>query len=248
MPRKIRAILGTLIAAIALVALTAVPALAGAVTVNLAISPAAAAYDHDVVITPTIVGTETIPGDAITLETWSSVDATWTLFGEGLKVEDTGTVCPQYISIDDTFLPWYLHGTWTPTNFRATFKPISRGKDASGTAWPASPSVVSNTAALTVIKTRTVRVKTSYPKSIKHGKKYTFRAHTSPNVGVGTIRFTITRHGYRTVTVNARADDSGSAAAVLKFAKKGTYKVTARWLGNAFGAASKAVSTNVKVR
>lgn len=248
MPRKIQAIVGTLIAAIAIVALTALPALADTVTVNLGISPATTTYDHDVLITPTIIGTESIPGDAITLETWSSVDATWTLFGEGLKVEDTGTVCPQYVSIDETFLPWYIGGAWTPTNFRATFKPVSRGKDASGTAWPAPPAVVSNTATLTVSKIGTVRVKTSYPKTVKHGKKYTFSAHNSPNVGAGTIRFTITRHGYRTVTVNAHADDSGWASTKLKFAKKGTYKVTARWLGSAFGVASKAVSTNVKVR
>ena len=180
MPRKIQAIVGTLIAAIAIVALTALPALADTVTVNLGISPATTTYDHDVLITPTIIGTETIPGDAITLETWSSVDATWTLFGEGLKVEDTGTVCPQYVSIDETFLPWYIGGAWTPTNFRATFKPVSRGKDASGTAWPAPPAVVSNTATLTVSKIRTVRVKTSYPKTVKHGKKYTFSAHTQP--------------------------------------------------------------------
>jgi len=158
------------------------------------------------------------------------------------------------VSVDETFLPWFIGGVWQPTLFRATFKPVSRGSgpsvDASGkpVAWAAPPAVVSNNAAFTVAKVKTVKLKTGYPKTVKHGKKYYFSAHTSPNVGVGTIRFTITRHGYRTVTVNAKTDDSGYATAALKFAKRGTYKVTARWLGNAFGAASKAVTTNVRVR
>ena len=254
MPRKSKAILGVIVAAIALVALTAVPAFADTVTVNLAVSPVTAFYAHDVVITPTIAGTQTIPGDGITLETWSSVDATWTLFGEGLKVEDTDTVNPQYVSVDETFLPWFVSGVWQPTQFRATFKPISRGAgpsvDASGKPipWAAPPAVVSNTAAMTVAKIKTVKVKTGYPKSVRHGKTYTFSAHTSPDVGIGTLRFTIARHGYRTVTVNATTDESGYASAKLKFAKKGTYKITARWLGNAFGAASKAVTSNITVR
>lgn len=250
MPRRIKVVLGAIVAAIVLVVLMAASAFANTIpTVTLSIGPTAATYAHDVVITPSIVGTVTIPGDGITLQTWSSAESTWTAFGEGLKVEDTGTVCPQWVSVDETFLPWFYSGAWHPALFRAIFKPVSRGADTSGTAWPAPPSVTSNTASLSIVKVKTVKTKISFPKRVKHGHKGAFYAYTSPSVGIGTMRYTITRKGSRTVTVNATTDDAeGSTVAMLKFSKKGTYKVSARWLGNPFGAASsKAVSANVKI-
>jgi hypothetical protein len=248
MPSKSKAIFGAALAAIALVALTAAPALADTVAVNLTVAPSTVTYAHDVVVTPSITGTDTLPGDTITLQTWSSVDSTWTQFGEGDKVEETGTVSPQYVSVDETFLPWFVGGAWTPVPFRAIYKPVSRAKDASGTAIASSP-VTSNTDTMTVSQLTTVKTKISVPKSAKRGKKCTFAAHTSPNVGVGTVRFAITRAGFHTVTINATTDDSGQATASLKFAKRGTYKISARWLGNAFGAATKkSVSGRVTIR
>jgi hypothetical protein len=247
MPRKSKAILGVIVAAIALVALTAVPAFANTVTVNLTVSPLGATYAHDVLVTPSITGTETLPGDAINLEAWDSAESTWTPFGEGLKVEETGTVSPQFVSVDETFLPWYYANAWHPVHFRATYAPVSRAKDESGTAI-ASPKVMSNEAALTVFKIKSIAIKTSFPKSPKHGYYYTFAADTKTVAGVGTMRYTVYRHGYRTVVVNATSADYGHAAAAIKFAKKGTYKVTAQWMGNAFSPKSKAVSVNVKVR
>jgi hypothetical protein len=247
MPSKSKAILGAALAAIALVALTAVPAFADTVAVNLTVAPPTVTYAHDVVVTPSITGTDTLPGDTITLQTWSSVDSTWTQFGEGDKVEETGTVSPQYISVDETFLPWFVGGAWTPTPFRAVYKPVSRAKDASGTAI-ASAAVISNTDTMTVGRVTTVKTKISTPKSAKRGKKCTFTAHASPNVGIGTVRFTISRAGFHTVTINATSDDSGYATASHKFSKRGTYKISARWLGNAFGAATKkSVSGHVAI-
>jgi hypothetical protein len=245
---KSKAILGAIAAAIALVALTAVPALADPVAVNLAVSTAKATYGQEFTITPAVTGTQTVPGDTFVLQAWSSTESTWALFGEGDMVEDTGTISPQYMLADESFLPWFVGGRWTPTMFRVIYKPASRGKDASGTALPKPPSVTSNTSSLTIAKVKTVKVKNSIPKSAKRKRKCTLTAHTLPNVGVGTMRFTITRKGYRTVVINAKTDDSGYADATYKFAKRGKYKVTSRWLGNRFGAASKTVSSKITVR
>jgi hypothetical protein len=248
MPSKSKAILGAALAAMALVALTAAPAFADTVAVNLTVAPSTVTYAHDVVVTPSITGTDTLPGDAITLQTWSSIDSTWTQFGEGDKVEETGTVSPQYISVDETFLPWFVGGAWTPVPFRAIYKPVSRAKDASGTAIASDP-VTSNTDTMTVSKVASVKTKISVPKSAKRGKKCTFSAYTSPNVGIGTVRFTIARAGFHTVSRSIKTNDSGYAATTFKFAKRGTYKISARWLGNAFGAATKkSVSGRITIR
>jgi hypothetical protein len=247
---KSRAAIGVMFAAVALVVFAAAPAFANTVSVNLAISKTTAVYGQEVAITPTILGTQTIPGDGITLETWDSVGATWTAFGEGLKVEDTDTVSPQYLSVDETFLPWFIGGKWTPTVFRATFKPVSRGTDTSGTALPAPPSVTSaGTVQMTVGAIKTVKTKNTSPKSAKRGKKVTLSAYAAPSAGLGMMRFTISGKGMRTRTVKAETEDDGLATVSFKFAKKGTYKITARWLGSRFGAASKSsASKNITIR
>jgi hypothetical protein len=246
---KSRAAIGAILAAVALVALFAVPAFADTVAVDLKVSRTSATYGQEVAITPTITGTQTIPGDGIVLQSWSSVDSTWTAFGEGDKVEDTDTVSPQYITVDETFLPWFLNGAWTPATFRAIYKPVSRGKDSSGTALPAPPSVTSNTAALSIVKLKTTKTKNLAPKTTRRSKKCTLSAHASPSAGLGIMRFTITRHGYRTIVLKAQTEDSGYATATYKFKKRGTYKVTARWLGSSFGAATKSgVSRKITVR
>jgi hypothetical protein len=248
MHRKSTAIFGAVTAAIALVALMAVPAFAGTVTVNLAVSPTTAAYAHEVVIAPSIIGTETLPGDAITLETWDSVESTWTLFGEGLKVEDTGTVVPQYIMVDETFLPWHIGNAWTPVVFRATYKPVSRAKDASGTAI-ASPSVKSADAgpSFTVKKVSKVSLTTKLAKTVKHGRVFNVQAQTT-DVGIGNVRITVAKSGFKTKTIKVSTDDSGYANQGVKLTKKGRYKVSVVWLGNFFGAASKTVTKYISVR
>lgn len=245
---KSKAMLGAMAAAIAIVAFTAVPALADPVAVNLTVSKAKATYGQEFTITPAVTGTQTVPGDAFVLQAWSSTESTWALFGEGDMVEETDTISPQYMSVDESFLPWFVGGRWTPTMFRVIYKPASRGKDASGTALPKPPTVTSNTSSLTIAKVNRVKIKNSIPKSTKRGRNCTLTAHTLPNVGVGTMRFTITRAGYRPVVRNVKTDDSGYASATYKFSKRGKYKVTARWLGNRFGASSTAVTSKITVR
>jgi len=249
MPRKSKAIVATILAAVALIATMAVPAFADTVTVNLAITPVTATYAHDVIIAPSVVGTTTIPGDAITLETWSSVDSTWTLFGEGLKVEETGTVNPQYVSVDETFLPWHTAAGWTPTMFRATFKPVSRGKDASGTALPAPPSVKStDTPTFTVKKVSKVGLATKLAKTVKHGRLFNVEAQTTTDVGIGNLRITVAKSGFKTRVIKVSTDDSGYVLQGLRLSKKGRYKVSVVWLGNFFGAGSKTVTKYISVR
>lgn len=255
MPRKSKAIIGAIVAAIALVALMAVPALADPVTVNLAVSPVAASYGHDVVITPSIVGTVTIPGDGITLEAWDSVESTWTLFGEGLKVEETGTVNPQYISVDETFLPWHTAAGWTPIMFRATFKPVSRGAgpsvDASGKPipWAAPAKVVStDTPSFTITKLSKVGLTTKVAKSVKHGRVFNVEAQTTTDAGIGNVRITVAKSGFKAKSIKVSTDDSGYAIQGVKLTKKGRYKVSVVWLGNFFGAASKTVTKYIVVR
>jgi len=249
MPRKSKAIVAVVLAAVALIATMAVPAFADTVTVNLAVTPVTATYAHDVIITPSVMGTTTIPGDAITLETWSSVDSTWTLFGEGLKVEDTGTVVPQYVSVDETFLPWHTAAGWTPTIFRATFKPVSRGKDASGTALPAPASVQStNAPSFTVKKVSKVGLVTKLAKTVKHGRVFNVEAQTTTDVGIGNVRITVAKSGFKTQVIKVPTDDSGYVLKGLKLSKKGRYKVSVVWLGNFFGAGSKTVTKYISVR
>ena len=249
MPRKSKAIVATILAAVALIATMAVPAFADTVTVNLAISPVTATYGHDVIIAPSVVGTTTIPGDGITLETWDSVESTWTLFGEGLKVEDTGTVVPQYVSVDETFLPWHTAAGWTPTMFRATFKPVSRGKDASGTAWAVPASVqTTNNPSFTVKKVSKVGLTTKVAKTIKHGRVFNVEAQTTTDVGIGNVRITVAKSGFKTQTIKVATDDSGYVLKGLKLSKKGRYKVSVVWLGNFFGAGSKTVTKYINVR
>jgi len=255
MPRKSKAIVATILAAVALIATMAVPAFADTVTVNLAITPVTATYAHDVIIAPSVVGTTTIPGDAITLETWSSVDSTWTLFGEGLKVEETGTVNPQYVSVDETFLPWHTAAGWTATMFRATFKPVSRGAgpsvDASGKPipWPAPPSVKStDTPSFTVKKVSKVGLVTKLAKTVKHGRLFNVEAQTTTDVGIGNVRITVAKSGFKTRVIKVSTDDSGYVLQGLKLSKKGRYKVSVVWLGNFFGAGSKTVTKYISVR
>jgi hypothetical protein len=250
MPRKSKAIIGVILAAIAIVALMAAPAFANTVTVNLAVDRATQTYGNDVNIIPTVVGTDTIPGDAITLQAWDSVESTWTLFGEGIKVEDTGTVVPQSINVDESLLPWYVLNTWQPIQFRAQLKTVSRGKDASGSPLPTVTTDWSNTVSFTVAKVRTTKVKTAFPKKVKRNAKVWLHADvTTPafGVGIGTMKFGITGPG-KGSTVTAQTDETGAAVIVGKFTKRGTYKVFTTFMGNAFGAKSKTVMTKITVR
>lgn len=248
MLRRSRTAIGAIVAALAVAAIAATPAFAD-VSVSLQVSRSTAVYDQEFVLRPTVTGTQTIPGDKIVLEAWSSTESTWTPFGEGSAIEDTDTVEPMYMVVDDSFLPWCANGAWTATTFRATYKPTSRGKDASGTALPAPPSVKSNTPSLKVVKHRTVRTKSTVAKSAKRFRKVALTGWASPNSGVGTMRFTISKPGRKTVVLNVKTEDDGCAVTTYKFPARGKFKVSARWLGSQFGAASKsAVTKYVTVR
>jgi hypothetical protein len=249
MARKTQAFVGVLFAAIAIVALMAAPAFAD-VAVTLGIGPVSARYGTEILVIPTVVGTETIPGDAITLEALNPDGITWEPFGEGLKVEDTATIDPQYLMVDSSLLPWYFAKQWHPVQFRAIFKPISRGKDSSGTALPAPPAVTSNTAGLQVVRNARPKVSIYTPAKAKRGYYFNMGAQVSPNSGEGPVRFRFTKKGSKKTLMSfvAESDDSGYAEVARKITKRGTYKVEVTFLGNAFAPASKTYSKYFVVR
>jgi hypothetical protein len=203
-------------------------------------------------VAPSVDGTTTLPGDTFVIEALQPDGlggSAWTSFGEGLKVEETGTIAPQFAVVDETFLPWFSGGSWAPAQFRVTYKPVSRSKDASGVAIPA-PTVMNTGATPTFTVKKVTKVKTTVfaPKKVTHGGRFYVAGQAAPVVGIGWLKITISKKGFKTLTYKLLTDDSSYAQQQIRLTKRGTYKVSAAWLGTSFGSPSKAYSKNVVVR
>lgn len=246
MPRKSKAVFGVVLAAIALVALSATSAFATSLTVHLQVDRTTAVFGQDVVITPSIEGTVPVTGDAITLEALGVDGVTWSSFGEGLKVEDTGTIDPQLVNVDSSFLPWYAGG-WHPIKFRAKFT-TSRFKDASGTVVPFSAMGVEEPS-LQIAKLGHPKLVTSAPTKVYHGKYFWANAQTTPWAGRGTLVVKVlTKKGKTVSTYRVLTDDDGYGTVKIKVKAKGSYKISYSWLCSAFAPGSKTYTRSLTVR
>jgi len=246
MPRKSKAVLGVVLAAIALVALSASFAFADSVTVHLQVDRTKATFGQDVVIAPSIEGTVPVTGDSVTLEALGADGVTWSSFGEGLKVEDTGTIDPQLVNVDSSFLPWFT-GTWRPITFRAKFT-TSRTKNASGTVVPFSSMSVEQPS-LQIVKLARPKLTLVAPRRVNHGKYFSVSAQTKPWAGQGTLVIKVLKQNGKTFsTIRTYTDDTGYGLARFKIAKHGSYKLQFTWLGNGFAPASKSYVTALTVR
>lgn len=245
MPRKSKVLLGILLVAIALVAISATSAFAApAYSVSLGISRVTGAYGQEFVITPTLNGTETVVGDTYTLQALQPDGVSWANFGEGLKVDETGTVVPQFVSVDETFLPWY-NGIWQPTQFKVIYK-TPRSVEGSPSAQIAYAG--DNVVSFSVKSYGKVKWIPSIPKTVKRNRMFAIAGFTGPNAGIGRVAITISRSGFKTLSYKVLSDDSGYVSLNKKLGKRGKFTIRMRWLGNAFGPASGTTTSHVTVR
>jgi hypothetical protein len=210
------------------------------------------AYGNEILLAPALMTSIELPGDKITFQAYvqDSVDASgnpgawkWMSFRdfEDIQLEDTNTVQPfsYSIGVDDGVI--LTDGTVVtpafPYSIRAEYK-------VGGSS--TSPASFSETETVGLIKNASTRVAISTSGAIRRaGTRLKFQV--SPNCGVGTVRVTISKSGSKTLTYNVTTDASGAASQTLKLgSKNGTYKVSARFLGNAYGVASKTAVKNVR--
>ena len=248
MSRKSKAIFGVILATVALVVVSATAAYAAGPTVHLQLDRTRARYGDDFVIQPSVEGTQVVPGDTVTLEALG-VDGIWSTYGEGMKVEDTGTIDPQTANVDGSFLPWFT-SSWQPIKFRATYK-SNRFKtietpEASSTPIPFS-SV--EQPSMQIMRFGRPVLSRKVPAKVTHDKRFTVTAQTVPWVGEGTLRVRILKSNGRLYSqFTTTTDDSGYGSLRAKVARIGTYKVEVTWLGNAFAPMSKPYTSTLRVQ
>jgi hypothetical protein len=248
MSRRTRVALGALVLAVAMVALSATVAFAApSYTVSLTPSTTWLRYGNEFTLQPSVVGTSTLAFSMVTIEkSWDMVN--WTTDGlEGLKTDgDTGTVDPidpQYLIVDDTLLPTGFSASLpTTVYFRAIFKPS--GMD--GKALPASENQTSAPTAVTLGRNNKVKATVSAPRYASRKRSFVISSGMSPNSGLGLMRVTITKKGYKRSYL-VWTDESGTADLRVKL-KKATYKVQTKWLGNVWGKSASSKVKTVTVR
>lgn len=228
-------------------------------TFNMAVG----AYGDEITLQPTVISNvPELPNDVFHFQILvpNDVDASGTPVGPAwkdlsaeldVKVEDTNTVLPitYLLGVDDQVV--LGDGTlWTPVfpyQLRCEYKP--GGTSTTSTVIAYSPfegsKSYSETETVALIRNRSTKVALSTSGSIKHaGTKFNF--HVSPNCGVGNIKVTVTKAGSKTLTYTVVTDADGYASATLKLGtKNGTYKVSAKFLGNTYGVSSSTASKNV---
>jgi hypothetical protein len=172
---------------------------------------------------------------------------------EDIQLEDTNTVQPFNFNIgqdDDVILS---DGSVITPSFpyliRCEYKPFGNSTVASDGV-TAAPTF-SETETVSLIKNASTKVTFSKSGTVKHaGTRFNF--HVSPACGGISggdgivpciIRVTVAKKGAKTLTYNVATDPNGAVSVTLKLgSKKGTYKVSARFVGNIYGVASKTVS------
>jgi hypothetical protein len=167
---------------------------------------------------------------------------------EDIQLEDTNTVQPfsYQIGMDDAVI--LSDGSVVTPTFpyliRCQYEPY--GVSTVATDGVTAAPTYSETETVTLIKNASTRVSVSTHGTIKHAGT-AFRFQVSPISGIGVIRVTISKSGSKTLTYNVTTDENGYASKTLKLGtKNGTYKVSARFLGNIYGAASKTVTKSVR--
>jgi hypothetical protein len=191
---------------------------------------------------------------------------------EDIQLEDTNTVLPftYGLGLDDGVLltdgsyvsPVALLTTGTigytpltPTTYGYLIRAEYRTADSSNTVNPTAPPSFSETEVVSVMPNDSTKVTFSTSGTVKHAGT-TFVFHVSPASGgigedIGTIpciiKVTVAKSGAKTLTYYVGTDETGLASAKLVLGSKtGTYKVSAKFIGNVFGVASATVSKNVK--
>jgi hypothetical protein len=222
-----------------MVALSATAAFAvPSYTVNLTPSTTAGLhYGDEFTLQPSVVGTQTLAFSTVVIEkSWDGV--TWNTDDlEGLKTDgDTGTVDPidpMYFVVDESLLPpTYAIGPNITVFFRAIYKPVN----ALAVALPASENQTSTPTSITLVRNTRVKANVSAPRYASRKRAFWISASTSPDSGIGQMRMTIWKKGFkRSYTV--WTNEAGTADLRVKLSK-GTYKVQTRWAGNVFGKTS----------
>jgi hypothetical protein len=224
---------------------------------------AVGAYGDEITLQPTVLSAvPELPNDVFHFQVLvNDVDASGTplpapvwkdLSAElDIKLEDTNTVpAITYLLGVDEQITLGDGSAWTPTfpyTLRCEYKP-GGSSTTTGTGFSpfAGSASYSETETVSLIRNDSTRVTFSTSGTVKHaGTHMHFRV--SPNCGVGTIRVTVTKHGSKTLTYNLTTDADGLASGTLKLGTAhGTYKVSAKFLGNIYGVASPTASKNVR--
>ena len=215
--RVMKAIVASSLAALVFGALVT-PA-AAAVTIDLQPSATTVHYGNELNLQPSVDTTPVVPGDKVTLQIMQGSD--WVTYGEGLTVEDTDTIVPQSIFVNEEV-------SW-PATFRALWLPKSGGG-----------SVVATSAQVTVAAARNthVRVSISAPKTVR-AKGTSFGFTVSPDCSASLVKITVVNsHGKTVSTTKILTDETGVGSRKIKFPKAGRYTVLAQFLGNYWGKSS----------
>jgi hypothetical protein len=188
-------------------------------TITLAPSATTVRYGSDLDLQPSVTAALVVPGDKITLQIIQGGD--WVTYGEGLQVEDTDTIVPQSIFVNEE-VAW-------PATFRALWIPKSGGG-----------SVVATSDAVTVSMARYTKTKVTIgaPKTVRaRGASFAFTV--SPVCAESLVKiWVVNSHGKTVTSTKILTDEFGHGSRTIKFGKAGKYKVEAQFLGNVWGKAS----------
>lgn len=255
---------------VVLLAACAMPAMAAAPQQTCALQVGAAqgtgyfgVYGDDIELVPASMSCIEHPGDKFHFQAYVSdvtsqgvpVGMVWKDFRdfEDIQLEDTNTVQPFSFGLgqDDAVIlgDGSVIFPQPPYLIRCEYKPNYDGAaDASGNpiaGSSTSPSSLSETETVHCIKNAT-RVSIATSGAVKHAGT-TLKFQVLPNSGEGTVTVSIVKKGAKTgLKYNLVTNENGLATAKLKLGSKaGTYTVSARFLGNAYGNTSKTTSKNL---
>ena len=211
-----------------------------------------ASYGQGIDLLPTSLSTMERPGDVFTFEAYvmdSDGVQKWLPLQdfEAITLEDTNTVQPfgfrlgyeGTVSLSD-----YSTAALTyPAQIRCEYKPVDPDTGKSTSTEP--EKTYSETETVNLVKNAATRVTISTSGTVKRAGTV-FKLHVSPVSGIGTVKVIVSKSGSLTRTYLVPTDQDGNATKTLKLgSKNGTYRVTARFLGNQFGAASKTATKSV---
>jgi hypothetical protein len=210
-------------------------------------------YGEEVTLQPVVLSKIELPNDVFHLQVLvHDVDASgtplpgdpvWKDFQgvEDIKLEDTNTVSPSSYAIGMDDMVAFGDGTVAtpvfPYTIRCEYKPAGASTDM--------PSYT-ETETVGLIKWTSTRVTFAKSGTVKKAGTL-FNFQVGPDCGAGVIKVTVSKPGSKTLTYSVVTDVFGSASETLKLGtKNGTYKVSARFLGNRYGVASKTVTKSIK--
>jgi hypothetical protein len=199
------------------------------VPVSFVATPTAARFGETVDLQPSVDATQVVPGDKFNVQILQSGD--WVNYGEGVQVEDTDTIQPQSIVMDDSIQ--------FPAQFRVAFQPKASKNATESISDPVTVSAIRNTRTkVTVGAPRTV---------LRKGSRFSFTV--SPDSGASLVRIRVLdKRGKLVKTTTILTDEYGYGTRTLTFPKAGTYHVQAQFLGNQFGKASTTAVKTVSAR